>query len=315
MWRPVGFSSASRIPILLAGAAVAIAAIAGCAIDRSRKYDGPQATLICPDSPTVYDVSPTISRDARIVAWVRVGTDSSGTIFRILRWDRSMGSQDDAAAVDTIWTSSTVVNPIDLSPDGNRLIGTASYFHLVLWSRWTGGRQIDPPLGYDVLYPRWADSTSILFGDDGPEGRGIYSWNVVTDRVVPMLTRFSDRTWSGTPIGLDRAGERICMEEYSSGYGTSVAVYDRNGVAIYRRPAAGHPQFWNIVPGEPEGLLFLNTQGILWGTRLAAGEAPFAILHNVQEYDVSQDGGWIAAKAEFGPNGTCLVIAPARDIR
>jgi hypothetical protein len=307
------------VPTLLV---LALLAGAGCGIDHNVAYEpSPSPIRILATGPNSFAFSPTVSDDGRVVAWIERVSLPGNTIDRVIRWDRSERSS--YALADTVWSSSTThLKGIDLSADGMGLAGwisTGIIFpsRLLIWDRPRGAREVDVSTGFNHLVSAtYVDSTSIVIGAEGPEGRGIYAWNPVTGAGVPLVTRFtSDGSVLRSNAWIDASGERACMEEADTFGQTHSTVYARDGRVLFQQEG-NSPRFWRVVPGRPEGLMYMDGRRNLWGTGFDASDTPSLILHTVQDFDVSPDGGWLFARAAMGSDlSIFLFLVDTRDPR
>lgn len=307
MWRRSGSFWVSSLALLLL-------LISGCSADEELLYDPPPASItIQPPFSSQYDQAPSVSRDAAVLAWVRRDTGGQQSSW-ILRWDRVREQ------VDTLLTYRGSVDSIDLSEDGNRVVALTQLGSDVDLYVWRDGRAALRPVppGYnEFATPRWLDEIRILFGASGPEGGGVYQWNLATDQIDPVAVRFYDpiQAWSGSSPGIDRSGTQICMEARVDRTIPQATVREINDASTLLFAVGGSaPHFWNLLPDEPDGLLYLDRESALRGVRPMTGDRYF-ILAGVYEFDVSSDGQWVFARASIPAFGLVLVLRDLRDLR
>jgi hypothetical protein len=286
-------------------------ALLGCSVDRTVRYTETGTFSIRPGPRTIYDILPVISNGGRVLAWVRVDADTGTTrLYKVIRAETREYTESIARA-DTLLTTRWRVYELDVSPDGHRLIAVTGD-SLFLWTGRGEKTSIFPPDGYGQFSSiRWSDSLTFRLAASGPFGDGIYSYDLSTGRITPVITRYT--RWNTSAVEADRAGARLCGE--SSPVNWTIVVEDRDGAVQFRATNAELPRFWRIVPDEPEGLLYLTATGDLTATRLRQGDAPFVIMKRVQEYGISHDGGWLISKVFLGQQGVRLVAAAVRDLR
>ncbi len=293
--------------------------LSGCAGDDELTYHPAESPLtIQPRFQTQYDLAPTVSADASVLAWVRIGSNGidDPNTCRVLRLRRASG------VTDTLIALRYPIEALDISPDGKNLVGIIPIgADSALLALWRDGR-VEPPRVFPLSYlsprtPRWDGEASVIFGATGPEGGGVYRWDLPTDRITPVSVRFTDplEEWSGRSPGIDRSGGLVCMERKADRFTFQAMVRPLDGgdELIYAA-AGGSPHFWQLLPDEQDGLLYLDPRANLWAVRLATGDA-YPILAGVYDYDVSPDGRWIFARASIPYSGLALILRDLRDLR
>lgn len=311
MSRPGALSWASSL------LAVALLA-AGCGKTDEIVYPPPESTFtILPPDSKQSDHAPTISADASVLAWVRwfPAELDAPAVSRIL-W-----TSGNRLRIDTLLTLPVAIDQLDLSADGRRLLAFASADTgnpvLMLWTDQQPETSRDFPLDFtDVRTPRWAGDSEILFGATGPEGGGVYRWNLATNQVDPVSVRFGDlrEEWSGGSPGIDLSGARVCMERRAQKTTYEAMVRTVEGNELVYSVVGNSPHFWTIVPGEEEGLLYIDKLAGLWGVRLSTMDI-YPIMAGVYEYDVSDDGRWLFAHGVVPFIGPGLLLRDLREVR
>lgn len=241
--------------------------------------------------------SPTLSEDARVLAWVEVTMADTGIRYFALR-------RESPATTDTLLSSKTRIVHIDLSDDGRHLIGMTSAADTVdLFIRseehGRGVHKFRLPSDYTwVNTPRWVDENRVFFGASGPEGQGIWCWNPTDDSIRAVCVRFPNpvEQWLGNYVDLDRSGRRICFERRTRDSRSRVTICSAESGEILVDFDGVAPRFWTITPTEEEGLLYIDTHNRLRGVRLHQDES-FYIDQEIYEYDISPDGRWLFSKS------------------
>jgi hypothetical protein len=225
-----------------------------------------------------------------------------------MRWDR-------AAHPETLREQSGPISAIDLSADGTRVVALVGQDSL-----WIGDgtqpprdRILTPPAGYmAIASPRCIDPSRVLVGGLGPEGYGLWTWDLEGNRFDPVCTRFANGTdarWYGISGGIDRSETFFCMETESR-----VSILGRlSDCRLLRALDGSAPAFWMIDPAEQDGLLYLDLSNTLIGERPATGER-FALLGSTFAFDVTADGRWVLAQVSR-PDGRRLVLLHLREPR
>jgi hypothetical protein len=277
---------------------LAVATFLSCATDEEIVFEPSVEDLVIQPQAGSFLRSPTVSRDGRVLAWVRVTTRHPDTWYRVLRWERP-------ALIDTTYYlgwEDFEIEQIDLSDDGRRLVGlqwrgvNAGFFLKSVdqdTERW-----FDVPLDYTIVKPpQWIDENRILFGALGPEGQGVWCWNPADDLIAPVCVSppTPSQQWHGTYPDLDRSGRRVCFEIRTRTWRFRTLVCSAYSDAILLNLDGRVPHFWTITPEEEEGLLYIDSHGYLRGVRLSTDEN-FYVVQGVSEYDISSDGRWLFAK-------------------
>ncbi len=311
MKRCAGSSSRTSLPFAL----LALLLACGCGVDHDRLYaPRPGRVVVFPPSGS-FDHGPAVAEGGRTVAWVRVTPEpESPRLNQILRWDLS-------AEPETLVSISRDIAEIDLSAGGDRVAGhvVGDTARLLLWTRGEDPevRLLDVPRAYmSFAAPRWtAGATAILFGATGPDGAGVYRWDLAKNAIAPVATRFADigGTWLGSSPGLDRRETLVCMERAPEQYFVDTIIAAAGGGDLLYEIAGQSPAFWQIAPGEEDGILYIDGSRYLHARRLATGEE-FRILPSVYDFDVSADGRWLFADASMDL-GRYLTLLDLRDLR
>jgi hypothetical protein len=309
--RPGALSWASSLLVLVLLAS-------GCGKTDEIVYPPPASTFtILPPDSKQYDHVPTVSADASVLAWVRVWpTELDAPPLSRILW--TTGSR---TRIDTLLTLAATIDQLDLSADGRRLLAlispTTSRPFLMLWT----DQQPDTPRAFPLDFsgvrtPRWLGDSEVLFGATGPEGGGVYRWDLATDRVAPVSVRFGDtrEEWNGGSPGIDRSGTRVCMERRAqrTSFEATVRAVD-SGELIYS-VVGNSPHFFNIIPEEEDGLLYLDRLTNLWAIRISTKDI-YPIAAGVYEYDVSDDGRWLFVHGVVPFLGPGLLLRDLRELR
>ena len=288
MWRPAKSSWLASLlaPLILLS----------CATDDKVVFEpGVEELTIYPIGLGTSNRSPTLSENARVLAWIQVIGPSDSSRYCALRWERP-------APIDTVLSSSAEIESIDLSDDGRHLVGLISQADTVQFflesEDGASVRTFDVPSDYTaVKTPRWENENRILFGALGPEGRGVWCWNPVDDSITPICVSFPNplEQWRGTHPDLDQSGTRVCFERHAGDAHIQVTVCSVESGEILVDLDGFVPRFWTIIPTEEEGLLYINSHRSLRGVRLSMNES-FYIVQEIDEYDISPDGRWLLTK-------------------
>jgi hypothetical protein len=291
----------------------------GCGGNDELLYQPAEISLtIRPARPSQYDLAPTLSDDASVLAWVRIGGNGPQDPYlaRVLLRRRATG------VTDTLVALTRYIEALDISPDGRRLVGVVPFGSdstvLYLWGDDGGEESRRFPRDFIAARtPRWDGGSSVIFGADGPNGGGVYRWDLTSDRITPISVRFTDSLegWSGRSPGIDRSGGLICMERRTERYTFQAMVRTLGGTdQLVHAATGGSPHFWQVLPDEPDGLTYIDQHANLWALRLATGDL-YPVLGGVYDYDVSPDGRWIFARASIPPVGPALYLRDLRDLR
>jgi len=285
-----------------------------CAVDEEQSHPDAAPPFYVVPAGGFLDRSPTVDGDGDVLAWVRRRYDIWGA-YRILR-------MEGRGEPETLLAHRGPITSIDLSTDGGRLLGLieGDTARVILWREAgdAGAILLDVPPEYlTISTPRWADTTSFLFGANGPDGHGIYRWDLSTGNIAPLCARFSAHggLWLGSSPGLDSSGRMACMERMSisstSGIESIVCLLGSQTPALVL--AGQSPSFWRFLPGESDGLLYIDSVPMLHALRPATGEE-WIVLPWVVDYDISADGRWLFADSALDL-GRALILFDLRSLR
>jgi hypothetical protein len=299
-------------------AALAILAISvtinDCAVDRTLDYFDPQPFSFAASQS---DNLLSLSDGGQVLAWVHTSVDSSlhTYTYHVIR---TVPVGQTVARRDTL-ISGAAVYEIALSTDGRRLVAIRPE-SLAIWREGTPCAWQPYPRGYSRFSSvHWTNPVTFQFLSEGPFGTGIYVWNDSTACIIPVLARFDWNRWDIGSIEVDRSGNRLCSWSGGNGMlaGFRIDTVDEltEGTPLFLDQSTDRPRFWRIAEDAPDGLLYLDGLGVLWGARLDAGVSRFPILHRVDGFDVSHDGGFVFAKAWLRGQGLRLAVIPVRDLR
>ena len=265
-----------------------LATLCSCAVDEEIVFE-PTAEefVIYPQGIGSSNQCPTLSRDARVLAWIRATGYEFGTRDRVVRWERP-------APIDTLyfggWPSGEI-DEIDLSDDGRFLVGLAGSndeprFFMKCDDDGRVQRFVVPFDYTSVRGPRWVDENRIFFGALGPEGQGVWCWNPANDSITAVCVDFPNpqEQRRGDSPDLDRSGGMVCFETRRLGWRFRSLVCSVESGEVLLDVEGSIPRFWTITPEERDGLLYLDSHSFLRGVRLSRNET-FYVLQEISEYD------------------------------
>lgn len=277
-----------------------------CSTDKEVLFEPHIAEFAITSTQRVYGRCPSVSEDARVLAWVHVDT----THQHILRWERP-------APIDTLYRSSSTIEWIDLSDDGTQLVaqvrpGATRSF--LFWPDVTDTDYITRTLGlnYPAVYtPRCTSAGTILFGAQGPRGGGAWRWDPTDDSIDTVCVRFASpqEQWLGRYSDLDQTGELVCFESLVGEHDIYTIVCRIGPSEELFRFEGGVPRFWSITPDE-NGILYTDSRKTLRGMRLKTGEI-YYVIQDIFYFDVSPDGRWLFAE----DTNRNLILRDLRNLR
>jgi len=290
-----------------------LATLCSCATDDETVFEPPAEELIIyAQGPGFNNRSPTLSRDARVLAWIRATGHNLGAKHRVVRWERP-------DPIDTLYYDAWPrgIEAIDLSDDGRHLVGLLGPEEdprLLLKSEdEETTRKFEIPADYsDIRGTRWVDENTVLFGALGPLGQGVWCWNPANDSIRPICVSYPN-PWEqrhGDNPDLDRSGRRVCFETRARGWRFKSLVCSVDSGEVLLDLDGSIPRFWTITPEEEDGLIYLDSHEYLRGVRFSKNET-FFILQDITDYDVSPDGRWLF----FRDNALNLKLRDLRDLR
>jgi hypothetical protein len=308
--RAGSFSSVRRLPkdrdAMRACALAAAFLLLGlaCATDRSAVFDPIEEDLVLvPPVLGERDLLPAVSRDANVISWVR----RSLTRDVVFRWER-------ASSPESLLVLPPMTASLDLTGEGDRILAYAADT-LRIWTRGESATRSYPvPAGFlNVTTMRWLDEDRILLGALGPEGQGLWAWDLEADDIAPLCTRFPDeeQDWDGVSPGIDRQGRRLCMQRATNN--RRIWIGERATCETLLELDGTSPAFWTIHAEEEDGLLYLDPSSNLVAQRFRTQER-FFVMPSLYEFDVSTDGRWIFVVAAR-PEGSRLILRDLRSFR